>query len=335
MEYITLGIGLLILVKGADILIGSASKLAKKFKVPSFVVGLFIIALGTSAPEAAIGIFSGIQGTNLLTLGDVIGSNIVNITVIIGLTALIFPLMVESSVARKEMLIGILVQVIFLIMIYTSNRLSRIEAVLLLMGMLAFTAYVYIKSKRGSIATGEHTKFEEEVYEYVEEQEEILYEEAETDEIKESVLRLSVLAVVGLAGLIGGANLGVNSAVTIAHNLGLSETMIGLTVVAFGTSLPELVTCLIAVFKKEEDLAVGNIVGSNIFNILFVMGISGLIHPIVVDTGIFSDLIWMLGASLALFIPAFFLGKISRITGFIYLVIYVVYLSIKISTLGG
>lgn len=351
MNYITLGIGLVILVKGADILIGSASKLAKIFNVPSFVVGLFIIAIGTSAPEAAVGFFSGIQGNNLITLGDVIGSCIVNITVIIGITAMISPLEVDSSVPRREMIISIFVQALLVFMMFTSNTLSRGEAIVLLIGMLLFSGYVYIKSRRGSEHGIAVTEFENEVYEYVDMQEEVLYEEesSHTSELesgdvdkgaihskqcRESVPKLIILVIVGLAGLIVGANMGVNSAVKIAHNLGLSEAVIGLTVVAVGTSLPELVTSLVAVYKKEEDIAVGNIVGSNIFNILFVLGLSGTIHPIEADTDIFFDLFAMVGASIVLFIPAYFFGKISKLIGFFYLTAYILYLALKLNSLG-
>lgn len=331
MNFITLGIGLIILIKGADILVGSASKLARIFNVPSFVIGLFIIAIGTSAPEAAVGIFSGIKGTNLITLGDVVGSCIINITVIIGITAMISTLKVESSIPRREMLISIFVQIIFIVMMFTSNTLSRFESVILLVGMIIFTAYVYIKSRRGFQKDVVSTKLEDEIYEFADIQETVLYEE---EPKKEGKTKHIILVIVGLAGLVVGANLGVNSAVEIAHKFGLSEALIGLTVVAFGTSLPELVTSLVALRKKEEDIAIGNIVGSNIFNILFVLGISGMLNPIVAGKDIFFDLFVMVGASVLLFIPAFFFGKISKFTGFLFLGAYIIYLSFKINGLG-
>ena len=337
MNLVLLGLGLIILVKGADILVGSSSKLAKRFRVPAFIVGLFIVAIGTSAPEAAVGILSGIQGTNLITLGDVVGSSIVNILVILGITSMIKPLKVDSEVPGKEMPIAILVQLVFSVMILTSGTLSRLESVFLLIGMLVFSGYVFVKSRRGEKDGETVTELEEEIYEYTSQQEEVLYEETELNEVKEapkkeeSILRLAILVVIGLAGLILGASMSVNNATAIAKAFGLSEALIGLTVVAFGTSLPELITSLVAVYKKEDDIAVGNILGSNIFNILFVMGISGLLHPITAGKDIIFDLAVMLGASVLLFIPSFFRGKISKLTGLLYLFCYILFLAVKIS----
>lgn len=351
MSYFTLGIGLLVLVKGADMLVGSASRIAKLLNVPAFIIGLFIIAIGTSAPEAAIGVFSGIQGTNLVTLGDVIGSSIINILVVIGITAMIFPLEVESTVPRREMPISIFVQVCLIFMIFTTGTLSRLEATVLLTMMFLFSGYVYVKLKKSSEKEKSITGFEKEVFDYVESQQEVLHEEILEEEgtneasVKDtklpaeepksdSVLKLLISLFIGLAGLIGGANLGINSAVKIAQTLGLSEVFIGMTVVAFGTSLPELITSLVAVYKREQDIAVGNIIGSNIFNVLFVLGISGLLHPITVTSDVFFDLFVMLSASILLFIPTFFFGKISKRTGFIYVAVYIIYLSIKLNSLG-
>ena len=340
MNLVLLGLGLIILVKGADILVGSSSKLAKRFRVPAFVVGLFIVAIGTSAPEAAVGILSGIQGTNLITLGDVVGSSIVNILVILGITSMIKPLKVDSEVPGKEMPIAILVQLVFSVMILTSGTLSRLESVFLLIGMLVFSGYVFVKSRRGEKDGETATELEEEIYEYTSQQEEVLYEETELNEVKEapkkeeSILRLAILVVLGLAGLIIGASMSVNNATAIAKAFGLSETLIGLTVVAFGTSLPELITSLVAVYKKEDDIAVGNILGSNIFNILFVLGISGFLHPITAGKDIIFDLAVMLGASVLLFIPSFFRSKISKLTGLLYLICYILFLAVKISWIG-
>ncbi|MBK5247527.1 MAG: calcium/sodium antiporter, partial [Peptostreptococcaceae bacterium] len=288
MNYLTLGIGLLILVKGADVLVESASRLAKLLKVPSFIVGLLIVAIGTSAPEAAIGVYSGIQGTNLITMGDVVGSSIVNITVVLGITAMIFSLKVDALIPRREMLISIFVQICLVIMIFTAYTLSRVEAGILLAGMFIFLGYVYMKFKKHSGNDKNIMAFEDEIFHYVEKQDDVLYEEMpeekETRKIvglkfhlhvaapkNDSKPKLLILLFLGLAGLIGGASLAVNSAVQIAHTLGLSEEFIGLTIVALGTSLPELTTCLIALSKKEEGIAVGNVIGSNILNVLFVL----------------------------------------------------------------
>ncbi|MDD3349373.1 MAG: calcium/sodium antiporter [Eubacteriales bacterium] len=350
-NYIMLGLGLVILVKGANVLVEAASKIAKLLKIPAFIIGLFIIAIGTSAPEAAIGIISGIEGKNLITLGDVIGSSIVNITIVIGVTALVFPLEVDSSIPRREIVISIFVQLCLIIMLMTSYSLSRVEAIILLAGMVLFLGYIFVKSKKAFEKEVPISEFESEVFEYVDNQEAVLLEEIceentiakgsdeKTDMLsisgkEESLLKQVALFLIGLLCLIGGADLAVKGAVQIASILGLSETFIGITVVAFGTSLPELVTCLVAVYKKETDIAVGNIIGSNIFNILFVLGISALLHPITVSADISFDLFVMLSASVLLFLPAFFYSRISRRTGFVFVTAYIVYLSIKLSSLG-
>ena len=180
--YLTLAVGLLVLVKGADIMISAASKIAKLLKIPAFIVGLFIVAMGTSAPEAAIGIFSGIQGNNLLTLGDVVGSSIVNITVILGLTALIFPIKVDSQVPRRELLLSILIQIVFAIMIFTSYTLSRLEAAILLAGMFLFVGYITSKTKQAARREEPDTPFEDDVFEYIEDQDVLAATAAEVSE---------------------------------------------------------------------------------------------------------------------------------------------------------
>ncbi len=335
MIYLTLGIGLLILVKGADAFVDAAAKIAVFLNVPSFIVGIFIVAMGTSAPEAAIGVISGIQGNNIITLGDVVGSSIVNITVILGITAVIFPFKMESVLFKKEILISIFVQVCLFIMIFTDNTLSRMEAVALLVGLFLFFGYFYINFKNHSKKEKSVTVFAPEAFSYVETQEELLYEKpSEHEGHNESMPKLLFFLFLGLAGLIAGANLAVNSATQIAHSLGLSEAFIGVTIVAFGTSLPELSTCLAAVHKKEAAIAVGNIIGSNIYNVLFVLGMSGVLHPIEVTSDIVLDLFVMIGASILLFISIFFSGRISRKTGFVYFSAYVIYLTIKLNSLG-
>ena len=332
MSYLILGIGLLLLVKGADILVGSASKIAKILKIQTFIIGLFIVAMGTSAPEAAIGVLSGIQGTNLITLGNVVGGNIINIAVVLAITAMVFPLKVDSLVPRREIPISIFIQISLIIMLFTNYMLSRLEAGLLLGGFAVFLGYIISKSKQLADKEKPDTPFEKEIFEYLEDQE--VLSEDKTEEKRESMLKLMLLLLLGLTGLIGGATLSVNSAVQIAHSLGLSEQFIGLTIVAFGTSLPELVTCLIAVFRREEGIAIGNIIGSNIFNVLFVLGLSALLHPISITPDVFFDVFSMVAVSVLLFIPTFFFGRISRMWGFVFLTAYMLYLAIKLNGLG-
>lgn len=332
MYYVLLALGLVILVKGADILVEGASKIAKILKVPAFVVGLFIVALGTSAPETAIGITTGIQDTNLLTLGTVIGSNIVNIALVMGITAMAMPLTIDSLVARREMPILIGVNLLFIIMLLTGNTLTRIEAIILLVGMFVFLGYVVSKTKDVLEDEEPDTEFEEDVYEYIEDQK--VLSKVKGRGRKKDLPKGIVMLIVGLVALIGGANLAVDNAVLIATDIGLSQEFIGLTIIAFGTSLPELVTCLMAVYKKEDDIAVGNVIGSNILNILLVIGVSSLIRPIVIDLVIFYDVLVMFALTVILMIPIFFKGRISRQWGSFLLAFYIILLAFKIGFLG-
>lgn len=333
MNYLLLAIGLIFVVKGADLLIEGASKIAKILKVPAFIVGLFIVALGTSAPEATIGIVSGFQGTNLLTLGDVIGSNIVNIAVVMGLTAMAMPLTIDSLVAKRELPISIVVQVILVLMLITESSLSRIEGIVLLLGMLLFLGYVVIKSRAILDKEKPDTEFEEDVFEYIEDQKVL---STIKGRVRKKDLPKSVfLLVVGLTALIVGANLAVVNAVHIAETLGWSEEFIGITIIAFGTSLPELVTCLMAVYKKADDIAVGNIIGSNIINILLVLGLSSLINPIMTDMVVLYDVLVMFVISLVLMVPILLKGRISRWWGFLMFGLYIIYLAFKVSQLGA
>ncbi len=342
-SFLLLAFGLLILIKGADLMIGAASKIAYKLKIPAFIVGLLIVSIGTSSPELLIGIISGIRGANLLTLGDVVGSSVLNISVVLGLTAMILPITVNSRIPRRELLFSIFVQIALIIMVYTSYTLSEFESAVLLICAVLVIGYIIIKTKQVLKLKKPSTLLENELIEYIEEQE--VLEKLADDNSKEKIVQIGkkktetlskqiILFFLGLTGLIIGAHFAVNSAVEIAHLFGLSEEFIGLTIVAFGTSLPELVTCLMAVIKNEKDIAVGNIVGSNIMNILLVLGVSGLLHSITV-TGceIFFDMIVMVGASILLLVPTYFFGKISRITGFIFFSYYIIYLSIKLSGL--
>lgn len=332
MNYVLLALGLVILIKGADILVEGASKIAKILKVPTFIVGLFIVALGTSAPETAIGITTGIQNTNLLTLGTVIGSNIANIALVMGITAIAMPLTVDSLVAKREMPILLGVNLVFIIMLLSGNTLTRVEAIILLVGMFVFLGYVVSKTKDILKDEEPDTEFEEDIYEYIEDQK--VLSKVKGLSSKKQMPKAIVLVIVGLVALIGGANLAVDNAVVIATYLGLSQEFIGLTIIAFGTSLPELVTCLMAVYKKEDDIAVGNVIGSNIMNILLVIGVSSLIRPIVVDLVVLYDVFVMFVLTIILMIPIFFQGRISRQWGAFLLAFYLIFLVVKISFLG-
>jgi len=342
MSYLLLVAGLLLLVKGVDWVVDTAAKFAQHWGVPAFIIGLTLVAMGTSAPEAAIGILSGLKGVNQVTLGDVIGSSIINITLIIGLTASIFPLRVDALVSRREIPLSFFIQLILAALLFTGLMLSRGESLLLLAGMLILVAYIGIKTYRRLEWNRPEDAEEKEVFDFLQNQEVMSEALIEAGEVRPPVaaeeigppLRLALLFVLGLAAMIGGAKLVVDNSIVIAHALGLSEEFIGLTIVAFGTSLPELVTCLVAALRQKADIAVGNIIGSNIFNVLFVLGLSGTISPISAPLEVFADLTAMLLATLLLLIPAWYRQNISRLTGFILMAFYLVYMAGKILSLS-
>jgi cation:H+ antiporter len=342
MVYILLAVGILLLIKGADTLIGSSSRLAKILGVPSFIIGLSVIAFGTSAPEAAVGIFSGIRGANELTMGDVIGSSIVNIVVVIGITAIILPVRVEKIIALREIPISFGIQIVLCIMLLWDGVLSRLDALVLLLIFALFLHYLVKKTRTvlertAKEACGENAvcedELEEELEEILEKEEVLASDIEETAADRDEIPKLVVMSILGVISLIVGANLIVDSAVNIAHWVGVSEEFIGLTVIAIGTSLPELVTSIMAIMKKEDELAVGNIIGSNIFNIAFVLGISSLINPIPISAEMLMDLAFMCIATLIIFIPSLIFEKVSRRIGFVFISYYVIFIAYKIAQL--
>ncbi len=364
MDFLLLVVGFVFLIKGADLLVGSASKLAKILGVPAFIVGLTVVAFGTSAPEAVIGIFSGIKHTNAITLGDVIGSSIVNIALIIGLTAVVLPIKVERSVAIREIPFSGAIQLLLVVMIAIGGRISRIDGVFLLLVFSLFIYYISVRSKKSSEADAAEVSTSEEIQEEMQAEmqdnlEVILQDGTQTDspdssssgsavhekndaalsenkktflEHRNRILKLVGLLAAGLAGMVAGGNLVVESSVNIAHRFGLNETLIGLTIVALGTSLPELVTCLIAALKKEDDIALGNIIGSNIFNVVFVLGLSTLINPIPA-AGVGVDIAVMIASTLFVFAFGLFMKKIPRTGGVALILFYAVYIVYKVVTI--
>lgn len=334
MSFFYLVIGLIFLVKGADLLVDSASKLAKMYGVPAFIIGLSVVAFGTSAPEAAIGVLSGIKQANQITLGDVVGSSIVNIVLVIGLTSVILPLKVERSVTRKEIPISFIIQVVLVFMAYVGGVISRIDGIVLLIGFILFIFYIGKQSQNTVDIDNNNddgNSYEQRPSDDLNISKSLVQDgPVGKDKSKLYILKLLGLLMLGLAGLIAGGNIVVDSSVEIAHMFGLSETLIGLTVVAIGTSLPELVTCVLAAAKKEVEIAVGNVIGSNIFNVLFVMGLSTLIYPIGVTRDVFIDFAVMLAATLLLFVLTLLKASVSRIGGIILLLYYGLYLTMKI-----
>ncbi len=314
MDYVLLIAGFVLLIKGADWLVKSASKLARSFGISTLVIGLTVVAFGTSAPELAIGIISGVQQANQVTFGDVVGSSIANIALIIGISAFIHPLHVGRMVTKKEIPISFGVQMLLLILALLGRMLSLMDGIILLAVFTAYLAYLFISELRKR-------------------------KEAVCTELREEACgrkerwKQALILIAGLAGLFLGGKLVVDSSVNIARGFGMSEAMIGVTVVAFGTSLPELITCIMAAVKKEHDIAIGNIVGSNIFNVLFILGVSTTIHAIPTPEGVNTDIYVMLGVTALLFALAAIFKKINRYSGALFVLIYAAFITYKIVTL--
>ncbi|RAI87074.1 calcium/sodium antiporter [Algoriphagus yeomjeoni] len=288
LQSIILIAGLLLLVKGADWLVDGASVLAKKYKVSDLAIGLTIVAFGTSAPELVVNSVASSGGYPDIVFGNVIGSNNFNLFVILGIAGLITPLSVQSSSVWKEIPFSFLAAIILLLMANnyfsgTETSLSLIEGFALLVCFAAFLYYVFTQLK----SEPPNQEIEQKVY---------------------SNLKIWVLIFGGLAGLVLGGKLVVDNAVAIANSLGVSEKIIGLTIIAAGTSLPELATSVVASMKKNNDIAIGNIIGSNIFNIFLILGVSSIINPLTYQLSFNTDIYLLLGGTLFLFI-AMFTGK--------------------------
>lgn len=305
MAFLLLIIGIVLLYFGAEFLVKGSANLATRMGISSLVVGLTIVAFGTSAPELVVSIKAGFAGKGDIAMGNVVGSNIFNIAFILGLTALVRPVKVHLNVLRFDTPIMVACSVLLYLLLMDS-RISRIEGVFLTVGIIAYTVITMVVARKNGDA-----------------QVQIPLEElTPVPPVKLNPLVDVLLTIGGLVLLVFGSRFFVDGAIDIARILGVSEAVIGLTIVAGGTSLPELATSVIAAVKKESDIAIGNIVGSNIFNILAILGISGMINPLY-SPGIDQiSIYFMLGTSVLL-IPFMWTGfKLSRIEGVIFLLIY-------------
>lgn len=310
LSIVLLLVGLGLVVYGSDILVDGASSIARKIGISEFVIGIIIVGFGTSCPELVVSVTGAIDGNSAVSLGNVTGSNIFNILMILGLTAILSPIAITKDNKTKDIPI-LLCVTIFFCLIALKGTINRLDAVLFL---AIFAIYLLYNFKAGK---AEAAAIEEEVVE------------------KNYGTFLSILMIVGgLAGLIFGGKLFVNNAVTLAHALGASDKFIAVTILAVGTSLPELMTCVVAAAKKKGQLALGNVVGSNVFNILLILGISGLIHPLDTTSFNYVDMVTLTASVLALFIFANASKKsqLSKPAGISFLlmeVVYMIYLFLK------
>ncbi len=302
LQIFLLALGFFMLTKGADWFVDGSAGIATKFGIPQLVIGLTIVAMGTSAPEAAVSISAAIKGSADITIGNIFGSNILNVLIILGLSAIITPLAVAKSTIKVEIPFVIGITLLLLGLGY-DKTVGLIDAIILLIVFLLYLAYTFYMAKKDR--------------------------NTEQEEVSElSVFKAITLTIVGLILIILGSNFTVNAATKIAQVLGLSERFIGLTIVALGTSLPELFTSVMAARKGNADIAIGNIVGSNIFNILFVVGLSSVIIPVPFAGGFRFDALAATFAAVLLLVCTLKDNKLKRYGGILMLLSYVVYFAI-------
>lgn len=323
MNYIFLIIGFLLLIKGADLFVDGASGIAKKLGVPAVIIGLTIVSLGTSAPELAVSISASLKGSNDITMGNVLGSNLFNLLAALGCTAIVAPLVIKKNIIKNDFIVNLIATFILYVFTFTGligskNSLSRIDGAVLVLMCITYIIYLIYKVKRSNKREGEVAVTAE-------------FEDFEEQNIKSpnSTVKNIILSIVGVIGIILGGKIVVDSASAIALGLGLSEKLVGLTIVAIGTSLPELVTSLVAAKKGENDIALGNILGSNTFNILLILGLSSVISPITIAASLSIDLIFLIIVTLIIGALIFLNKKkekvLTRYEGVFLLALYIGY----------
>lgn len=304
-QLILLIVGFILLIKGSDFFVDGSSNIASILKIPTLIVGLTIVAFGTSAPEAAVSITSSLSGNNALAVSNVIGSNLFNMMLIIGLCALLRELKIGRDVLNKDLPFLVVITTILSGFIIIGWSISRVEGIILFLLIIGYVSYLVYSAK--------NTK-----------------EAQIVEKPKMGLLRSIIYIIGGMAGIIIGADFVVDSASYIAMAFGMSETLVGLTIVAIGTSLPELVTSLTALKKEENQLIIGNVIGSNIFNILFVLGASSIISPITINPNMLIDVALMLGVTILFFIFGKTQDKYDKKEGFILVALFIAYMAFAI-----
>ena len=306
LQFVLLVIGFAMLMKGADWFVDGASKIADKFGIPHLVIGLTIVALGTSAPEAAVSISAALKGSVDLAISNVLGSNIMNVLVILGLSAVICPLAVKETSIKIDIPFVFIISALMLGLGVMDNEIGRVDGIVFWVLMIGYLIYMVQLTKKG--------KAELEALDDVEEA-----------DAEDKVWKLLFLIILGAALIVIGSDVTVDAATQIAVRFGMSERLVGLTIVAFGTSLPELVTSCVAAKKKETDIAVGNLVGSNMFNILFVLGTTAIITPVAYTSAFIFDNVIAILVVAVLWLFTVKNKKLSRAGGAAMLVMYAAY----------
>ena len=304
-QIVLLLVGFVFLIKGSDFFVDGASSIASILKIPTIIVGLTIVAFGTSAPEAAVSITSSLTGSNAMAVSNVIGSNLFNMLMIIGIAALLSELLMEKQVLDFDLPFLVGITILWAVFIFIGWDISNIEGIILLIILLAYIIYLVINARKSKEGT-------------------------HVEKPKFSLPKSIFFIIVGLAGIILGGDLVVDSASAIAIAFGMSETLVGLTIVAIGTSLPELVTSITALKKGENQLVIGNVIGSNIFNILFVLGASSAISAIPLDSSMLIDVLFMIFVTILCFIFGKTQDKYDKKEGIILIVLFIVYMAFAI-----
>jgi cation:H+ antiporter len=311
LSYFLFILGFVFLIKGADFLVDGSTSIAKKLNISNIVIGLTIVAFGTSAPEFMVNILASAKGNTDIAIGNILGSNIANILLILGISSIIYPIAAKKSTVLKEIPFSLLAAILIGVMANdvlleggVMSAITRIDGIVLLSFFIIFLYYIFgITKSNQDIVEVENIQ-------------------------KRSYAKSISFIFLGLAGLTLGGKWIVDGAITIAESLHISQSLIGLTIIAIGTSLPELATSAMAAYKKQTDIAIGNIVGSNIFNIFWVLGFSALIHPLPLKSESNADILMTIAASIILFL-AMFIGKkhtVERWQGILMIVIYIAYI---------
>ena len=311
MSFVILIIGFFFLIKGADLFVDGAASIARKFNIPSMVIGLTIVAMGTSAPEAAVSITSSLAGQNDMSVANVVGSNFFNILMVLGVSAIIAKLPVQKNTIKKDTPFLLIVSALLLIFAFDKN-ISRIEGIIFLV-IFVYFLYTTVKSAKN---TEESTSLSDN---------EIAVSDNDipTDT---PMFKTIILSLIGIAGIIFGGDMVVDSATSIATMFGMSANLVGLTIVAVGTSLPEFVTSIVAIKKGETEIAIGNVIGSNIFNILLVLGLASLINPIGLSTVALIDIVFMIFITIILYVFMKKNNSLVKSNGILFIVLYAIYM---------
>ena len=313
MSFLILIIGFFFLIKGADLFVDGAASIARRFHVPSMIIGLTIVAMGTSAPEAAVSITSSLAGQNDMSVANVVGSNFFNILVVLGVSAIIAKLPVQESTIKKDTPFLLIISILLLLFGLNLN-ISRIEGLILLVLFTYFLIDTIKSAKRDSKENSKEAATT-----------------VDTEGIEESSIPKTVLlSIIGVVGIVLGGDMVVNSATDIATSFGMSANLVGLTIVAIGTSLPEFVTSIVAIKKGETEIAIGNVIGSNIFNILLVLGLATTIMPITISTFALIDIVFMVAITALLYLFMKKKNSIVKSQGIILILIYIAYMAYTI-----